>query len=296
MQRELLMTALLVDVGSAFSLRTNPVLVRPSACVVSMPVLLSMTPADAAAGKAKTLWPLFTLLALAPRGAALAAGRPTSQNYVAMAAELFFTVKIPATLIAGSAIGQLLEAGTANDLDRTAKDMASSDRSLLRAVYVLLVTFTVIAEISVVYITTASHVRLFAGGFDPIASSPVSLALRVVPLGFLATRCFFAMGIATFLLSIVARAALCYPAALAWPIATGSVTAIFGLLTFFNWERRKNALYMGFVSMFGQMVKLGYQALKGSATGWITMVGAAATFTLVARALLGCAGQDQSSP
>ena len=198
-------------------------------------------------------------------------------NSVQQAADLFFIVKIPATLIAAAAIGQLLEAPE-----------KTPEGSLMRTTYSFLVATTVFFQVAVVYITTACHVRLFAGGFDPFAASPVALCLRVVPLGFLAARIFFASGIATFLLSLALRTLLVYPAAVAQPIAAGSVTTIFGLLTYFNWERRQDAVYAGAGAMIVRLVQLGFQAMKGSLTGWLTMAGLLATLAYSAKALLAC--------
>ena len=223
------------------------------------------------------------------RGGSAAAAAGPLKDSVQQAADLFFIVKIPATLLAGAAIGQILEKP-----DESTVDMVNGTRmsKFMRLLYIMLVASTIFLELSAVYITTASHVRLFAGGFDPMATNGVALAVREAELGYVSTRLFFFGGIATFLTSLAIRALLSLPAALGRPAACLLVGNVFGLLAYFN---KTVVNYNGAAGMLWRLLQLGIPFLTSSITGCISLALTLSAVVYAASAIKTCVFNDQSA-
>ena len=72
--------------------------------------------------------------------------------------------------------------------------------------YSVLMALTILFEVTAVFISTATGVRLSAGGFDPMATDGVSLLIREFEFAFICTRFQFFTGLMTFLSALGLRA------------------------------------------------------------------------------------------
>ena len=141
-------------------------------------VLLLLSPACAASVRTARMLPNFTrfcgrsaagaaaLLLATPAAAADATPSVPLINCAGPASGFFGNVRVPAALLAGASLGQLF---------------GSPDKSRgkwVPKVYTMLIAFTVMAEIFVVFVSTATGTRLVGGGFDPMAADALEFLIR----------------------------------------------------------------------------------------------------------------------
>jgi len=196
----------LLAAASAMSLRT----MRPR----MQPKNIGRFRGGAAAGAA--------LLFATPAAAAGATPFIPLINCVGAASGFFGNVRVPAALLAGASLGQLF---------------ATPDKSRgkwLPALFSMLIAFTVMAEIFVVFVSTATATRLMGGGFDPMATDGFAFLLREFEPSFVACRVGFFTGLLSFLSALALRAWAAFPGTLGSAIACGMTAVMFQMIAFFN--------------------------------------------------------------
>lgn len=119
----------------------------------------------------------------------------------AAAAGVLGNVRIPAALIGGAGIAQLFaQINAADSTDSPRK------KSMLQSTYTKLVAFTICCELTTVFVSTSTSVRLMAGGFNPMATTAVDLLVREFELNYLAVRMCFFSGLISFVSAFAVRA------------------------------------------------------------------------------------------
>ena len=212
---------------------------RADAHLQSMPssatnVLLLLSPTYAASLRAARMLPNLArfrggsaagaaaLLLATPAAAAGATPFVPLINCVGPASGFFGNVRVPAALLAGASIGQLF---------------GSPDKSRGKWVpkaYTMLIAFTVMAEIFVVFVSTATGTRLLGGGFDPMAADALAFLIREFEGPFVACRVGFFTGLISFISALGLRTWSAFPGSLGWAIACGFAAVVFQMVAFFN--------------------------------------------------------------
>lgn len=148
-------------------------------------------------------------------------------NCAAAAAGVFGNVRIPAMLLAGAAMGQLWT--------KLGNDDGNDDHPVLNTVYTLALSLTVVVEFLAVFLGTAMGVRLYAGGFDPMAANAVALLVREFELPYICVRFCFFTGFMAFMLAVTARACTTFKPALAKSTALLCASGLLTMVNFFNY-------------------------------------------------------------
>ena len=104
-----------------------------------------------------------TMLVASPAAAAAPAALT---NCVGPATGFFGNVRTPAALLTGAALGMLWT------------QVDSKRGRWVPLLFAVLVVVTIACEMSVVFISTSTAVRLSAGGFDPMATDAIAFLIR----------------------------------------------------------------------------------------------------------------------
>ena len=84
-------------------------------------------------------------------------------------------------------------------------------RSWARPLYTLLVATTVLFELTVVLVSTATTTELMTGSVDPYHVSVTEFLMRELELNFLATRFHFFFGLLSFVVALAVRGWIVFP-------------------------------------------------------------------------------------
>jgi hypothetical protein len=125
-------------------------------------------------------------------------------DYTSTAINYFSSVRIPASMIAGSALASLFS------LTQRTKNTEAQNRSTLLTIvlimYHLLALSSLLLSLNTIITCTAAASSLMFGCDNPIASSPYALMKREYEFEFLMTRWSFYMSLFTLLGAIASRA------------------------------------------------------------------------------------------
>ena len=112
--------------------------------------------------------------------------------------------------------------------------LESTRGDLAPKLYTFLVALTVLAEVTVVFVSTAAGVRLSAGGFNPMATDPISFLIREFEATYLTIRVNFFSGLIAFLAALGVRAWTTFPGSLGNAIGLFLLSGVLNMLSFFN--------------------------------------------------------------
>jgi hypothetical protein len=130
------------------------------------------------------------------------------KDHSGTAINYFSSVRIPAGLIAGSALAALFS------LVDKSKDNQAHTRTQLESIvliiYHLLALMSLLTSLNVIVTSTAVVETIMFGNENPMASSAFELMTREYEFEFLMTRWSFFVSLFTFLVSVAARALLSF--------------------------------------------------------------------------------------
>ena len=174
-------------------------------------------------GARNTLFPAAAAgLLFAATPATAAAATPALVNCVAGASGFFGNVRVPAALLAGASLGQLF-----TKCEETRGKWVPS-------AYAILMALTVVSEVYVVFVATATATRLLGGGYDPMAADALKFLIREFEFAYVTTRAGFFTGLLAFLSALMLRAWSAFPGALGSCIACAMLSVTLQMLAFFN--------------------------------------------------------------
>jgi hypothetical protein len=176
---------------------------------------------------------------------------------VANAAAFFNNVRTPAALLTIPAINSLF-------LKLQTGDSDTVKHPIVQTVYTLLVTNTVLLEAICVFVSTASSVRLMAGGFNPMGPDAVTFLIREFELPYIAVRISFFMGLLSFMASLALRAwvqFMDHHRRFGNLITTMIGTAVFNMFAYYNSTIKHHNGVLGMVFRFVQLYFLQFQAV-----------------------------------
>jgi hypothetical protein len=226
--------------------------VAPRADTLQRPVVASEPEPDAGNQRTKNplpRWatPLAAISSAFAPAIATAATTDTLTNQVGMALGFFNNVRIPATLLAGSALGALFV---------QLPDTNCKYSRLLRVLYLAFAASTVALELSCVFMSTTMSVRLLAGHFNPMAASAVDFLRREFEFEYIAVRLSFFTGILSFFGFIGFRLWLTFIEKQPY-IAKALVFFLLAIASYFGAFWRHTVVnYGGYFSMLARLIKL----------------------------------------
>jgi hypothetical protein len=113
---------------------------------------------------------------------------------------------VPAALITGLSVAGLFTTIPQGKLGRRSHDVLST-------VYISLLALAVLLHLTVVFVSTATGVRLLAGDFDPYSKTATDFLRREFELSYLLTGVSFFTGVESFVCGLAIRAYTSLPAA-----------------------------------------------------------------------------------
>jgi hypothetical protein len=189
----------------------------------------------------------------------------TPADYTSTAINYFSSVRIPASMIAGSALASLFS------LTQKTKNTEVQNRSTLLTIvlilYHLLALSSLLLSLNTIITCTAAASSLMFGCDNPIATSPYALMKREYEFEFLMTRWSFYMSLFTLLGAIASRSLiefdLLHPDRIRSAIVIVSAFAglFFHLLSFVN---ERIYCYNNMTEMTFDVVVLWYQKTMAS--------------------------------
>jgi len=123
------------------------------------------------------------------------------QNFSGAASGFFGGVRIPASLIAGAALGQMFSLAS---VSKSIEHQNGMNRVLI-ITHNICMFFAFMLSIAAVVIATAATVTILHGGFDPTAQSAYSLLKREFEFEFVSTRLGFLVSLVSFLSGVTCR-------------------------------------------------------------------------------------------
>mmetsp|Transcript_86789 Transcript_86789/g.136926 ORF Transcript_86789/g.136926 Transcript_86789/m.136926 type:complete len:354 (-) Transcript_86789:160-1221(-) len=197
--------------------------------------------------KKRKLWRLLAPGLAAMRAAPAIAEASVGTNQLGAAVGFFTNLRVPATLLTGTALGALFI-----DL----KDHNGPKFQYLRTLYQLFAACTIALELSCVFMSTTMGVRLLAGGFDPVATSAVTFLRREFEFEYIACRLAFFTGILSFLSLIGLRIWLTFAEKQPY-IARAFVFLLGSIAMFFDAFWRHTVVnYGGYFQMLRRLIYL----------------------------------------
>jgi len=164
-------------------------------------------------------------------------------DYTTAAVTFFSNVRVPATLVAATAIKEAFV------LVSVPRDLAASQGwRILRRCYTLLMLFSFSEELSCVFISTGAMMLLQSGTLDTKAPSLVALLVRELEYEYVSVRHHFITGVLSlmFAQALRARQALRYQPALARAAMFAVCSSAASLLTYSN---ARTITYGGYAGM-----------------------------------------------
>ena len=144
--------------------------------------------------------------------------KPIGANQISAALAYFNHVRVPACLIAGLSAAGLFTAIPQGSRGKRAHDVLST-------VYIGLLAAAAVLHLTCVFVSTATGVRVMAGGFDPHATSAVIFLRREFEFSYLWTGLSFFSGLESYVCGLAIRAYTSLPG------AAGRVSALLLLAT-----------------------------------------------------------------
>lgn len=128
------------------------------------------------------------------------------KDYSGTASNYFSSVRIPASLIAGSALAALFSL-----VDKTKDNLLHSrshTESIVLIIYHLLSIVSLLLSLNVIITSTSVAESIMFGNQDPMATSALEFMIREYEFEFIMTRWSFFVSLFCFLASVAARALL----------------------------------------------------------------------------------------